>query len=74
MSGGELAVGLQGAILECMARDRTEIYGSHWPEEHLIEKAVTYTLELDGKLFVIENVPCLLYTSDAADDSLRRDP
>jgi YgiT-type zinc finger domain-containing protein len=28
-----------------------------WPEERLVEKAVTYTLEVDGKLFVIENVP-----------------
>ncbi|HSS78707.1 MAG TPA: YgiT-type zinc finger protein [Thermoanaerobaculia bacterium] len=28
-----------------------------WPGEFLIEKTVTYTLELDGKLFVIENVP-----------------
>lgn len=28
-----------------------------WPEERLVKKAVTYTLELDGKLFVIENVP-----------------
>jgi len=28
-----------------------------WPEEHLVEKTVTYTLEVDGKLFVIENVP-----------------
>lgn len=28
-----------------------------WPEEHLVEKTVTYTLEMDGKLFVIENVP-----------------
>ena len=27
------------------------------PEEHLIDKAVTYTLEVDGKLFVVENVP-----------------
>jgi YgiT-type zinc finger domain-containing protein len=33
-------------------------FGSHeWPEEHLVEKAVTYTLEVDGRLFVIENVP-----------------
>ena len=28
-----------------------------WRGELLIEKTVAYTLELDGKLFVIENVP-----------------
>jgi YgiT-type zinc finger domain-containing protein len=26
-------------------------------EENLVEKRVTYTLEMNGKLFVIENVP-----------------
>jgi hypothetical protein len=26
-------------------------------QEHLIENQVTYTLELNGKLFLIENVP-----------------
>jgi YgiT-type zinc finger domain-containing protein len=26
-------------------------------EERLIERAVTYTLEMDGRLFVVENVP-----------------
>ena len=26
-------------------------------KEHLVEKRVTYTLEMDGKLFVVENVP-----------------
>ena len=26
-------------------------------EEHLVEQAVTYTLEMNGSLFVIENVP-----------------
>ena len=28
-----------------------------WPQESLIEKTVTYTLEVNGRLFVIENVP-----------------
>ena len=28
-----------------------------WREENLVEKKVTYTLEMNGKLFVIENVP-----------------
>jgi YgiT-type zinc finger domain-containing protein len=27
------------------------------PEENLIEKRVTYTLEMDGRVFVVENVP-----------------
>jgi YgiT-type zinc finger domain-containing protein len=26
-------------------------------QEHLVEKRVTYTLQINGKLFVIENVP-----------------
>ena len=26
-------------------------------KEDLVEKQVTYTLEMDGKLFVVENVP-----------------
>ena len=26
-------------------------------ERYLVEKRVTYTLEMDGKLFVVENVP-----------------
>jgi YgiT-type zinc finger domain-containing protein len=26
-------------------------------EKHLMERRVTYTLEMDGKLFVVENVP-----------------
>ena len=26
-------------------------------QEHLIEKQVTYTLELNGKFFLVENVP-----------------
>lgn len=26
-------------------------------EKHLVERRVTYTLEMDGKLFVVENVP-----------------
>lgn len=26
-------------------------------EKHFVEKRVTYTLEMDGKLFVVENVP-----------------
>ena len=30
---------------------------SHDWQEPLVEKQVTYTLELDGKLFLIENVP-----------------
>ncbi len=28
-----------------------------YPEERLEERLVTYTLELDGRLFVIEHVP-----------------
>jgi len=60
---GDLAL---SAILNSMDRDRTGIYGPYRRDpqqagrelfERLIEKAVTYTLELDGKLFVIENVP-----------------
>ena len=30
---------------------------SHDWQEPLVEKQVTYTLELDGKLFLVENVP-----------------
>jgi YgiT-type zinc finger domain-containing protein len=30
--------------------------------ENLVERAVTYTLEMDGKLFVIENVPARVDT------------
>jgi YgiT-type zinc finger domain-containing protein len=30
---------------------------THQNEENLVEKRVTYTLEMNGKLFVIENVP-----------------
>lgn len=30
---------------------------SHTHEENLIEKTVRYTLEVNGKLFVVENVP-----------------
>lgn len=26
-------------------------------QEHLVEKRVTYTLELNGKFFLVENVP-----------------
>lgn len=26
-------------------------------EEHLVDKRVTYTLEIEGKLYVVENVP-----------------
>jgi YgiT-type zinc finger domain-containing protein len=26
-------------------------------EEHLVERRVTYTLEMDGRLFIVENVP-----------------
>ena len=26
-------------------------------EEHLVEKRVTYTLEIEGKFYVVENVP-----------------
>lgn len=29
----------------------------HWQEERLVEKRVTYTLELGGRLYVVENVP-----------------
>ena len=29
----------------------------HNSEERLIDRLVTYTLEIDGKLFVVENVP-----------------
>mgnify|MGYP001563956856 CR=1 FL=1 len=29
----------------------------HQWNEHLVEQKVTYTLEMDGKLIVIENVP-----------------
>lgn len=28
-----------------------------WREENLVEKRVTYTLEMNDKLFVVENVP-----------------
>ena len=28
-----------------------------WPQERLVEKMMTYTLEVNGRLFVIENVP-----------------
>ena len=28
-----------------------------WPQERLIEKTVTYTLEVNGRFFVIKNVP-----------------
>lgn len=30
---------------------------THYEQERLIEKQVTYSLELNGKLFLIENVP-----------------
>ncbi len=26
-------------------------------EEHLVDKRVTYTLEIEGKFYVVENVP-----------------
>lgn len=28
-----------------------------WQEEALVEQKVTYTLQMSGKLFVVENVP-----------------
>lgn len=28
-----------------------------WEEETLVEQKVTYTLQMSGKLFVVENVP-----------------
>lgn len=31
-------------------------------EENLVEQAVTYTLEMNGRLFVIENVPARVDT------------
>lgn len=31
-------------------------------EEHLVEQAVTYTLEMNGRLFIIENVPARVDT------------
>ncbi|AFY83069.1 YgiT-type zinc finger protein [Oscillatoria acuminata] len=30
---------------------------NNFPQETLIEKRVTYTLEMNGKFFMIENVP-----------------
>lgn len=31
-------------------------------EENLVERAVTYTLEMNGRLFVVENVPARVDT------------
>jgi YgiT-type zinc finger domain-containing protein len=31
-------------------------------EENLVEQAVTYTLEMNGRLFIIENVPARVDT------------
>lgn len=39
--------------------EKVAIMANNW-QETLVEKRVTYTLEMNGKLFLIENVPARL--------------